>query len=147
MRSGQCWKQAYSDSGQGGGVYSVTGYSRCVYVTLLHHMDSWWGGKEKVKGHKYTMAGRLRLSRMNESVMEEGLKRGIVEMGDEMKGAMLNSPCLSWPTTLLPDGSSRPCPSGPKGTTPPLTSGPNFQVVLIQVTPKVHVDPLHVTPL
>jgi hypothetical protein len=50
------------------------------------------------------------------------------------------SPCLSWPTTLIPDGSSRPCPSGPKGTTPPHTSGPNFQVVLIQVTPKVHVD-------
>jgi len=62
-------------------------------------------------------------------------------------GAMLTSPCLSWPTTLIPDGSSRPCPSGPKGTTPPLTSGPNFQVVLIQVTPKVHVDPLHVLPL
>ncbi len=57
---------------------------------------------------------------------------------------MLTSPCLSWPTTLIPDGSSRPCPSGPKGTTPPHTSGPNFQVVLIQVTPKIHVDPLHV---
>jgi hypothetical protein len=59
-------------------------------------------------------------------------------------GAMLTSPCLSWPTTLIPDGSSRPCPSGPKGTstTPPHTRGPNFQVVLTQVTPKVHVDPL-----
>jgi hypothetical protein len=56
-------------------------------------------------------------------------------------GAMLTSPCLSWPRTLIPDGSSRPCPSGPKGTTPPHTRGPNFQVVLIQVTPKVHVDP------
>ncbi len=63
------------------------------------------------------------------------------------EGAMLTSPCLSWPTTLIPDGSSRPCPSGPKGTIPPHTSGPNFQVVLIQVTPKVHVDPLHVPPL
>ncbi len=62
-------------------------------------------------------------------------------------GAMLTSPCLSWPTTLIPDGSSRPCPSGPKGTTPPYTSGPNFQVVLIQVTPIVHFDPLHVLPL
>jgi len=34
------------------------------------------------------MAGRLRSLRMNESVMEEGLKRGIVEMGDEMKGLL-----------------------------------------------------------
>ena len=60
---------------------------------------------------------------------------------------MLTSPCLSCPTTVIPDGPSSPCPSGPKGTTPPRTSGPNFQVVLIQVTPKVHVDPLHVPPL
>ena len=41
-----------------------------------------------MKGHKYKMAGRLRSSRMNESVMEEGLKRGIVEMGDEVKGML-----------------------------------------------------------
>jgi len=34
------------------------------------------------------MAGRLRSSRMNESVNEEVLKRGIVEMGDEMKGLL-----------------------------------------------------------
>jgi hypothetical protein len=34
------------------------------------------------------MAGRLRSSRMNKSVIEEGLKRGIVEMGDEMKGLL-----------------------------------------------------------
>jgi hypothetical protein len=34
------------------------------------------------------MAGRLRSSRMNESVIEEGLKKGIVEMGDEMKGLL-----------------------------------------------------------
>jgi hypothetical protein len=60
-----------------------------VYVALLHHTDSWWGGKErKVKVHKYTMAGRRRSSRMNEGVIEEGLKRGIVEMGDEMKGLL-----------------------------------------------------------
>ena len=41
-----------------------------------------------MKGHKYAMAGRLRSSRMNESVIEEGLNRGIVEMGDEMKGLL-----------------------------------------------------------
>jgi len=46
------------------------------------------GAERKVKGHKYTMAGRLRSSRMNESVIEEGLKRGSVEMGDEMKGLL-----------------------------------------------------------
>jgi hypothetical protein len=34
------------------------------------------------------MAGRLRSSRMNEGVIEEGLRRGIVEMGDEMKGLL-----------------------------------------------------------
>jgi hypothetical protein len=34
------------------------------------------------------MAGRLRSSRMNDNVLEEGLKRGIVEMGDEMKGVL-----------------------------------------------------------
>jgi hypothetical protein len=38
-----------------------------------------------VKGKKYTMASRLRSSRMNEKVLEEGLNRGIVEMRDEMK--------------------------------------------------------------
>jgi hypothetical protein len=34
------------------------------------------------------MAGRLRSSRMNENVLEEGLKRGIVTMGDEMRGVL-----------------------------------------------------------
>ena len=34
------------------------------------------------------MAGRLRSSRMNENVLQEGLERGIVEMGDEMKGVL-----------------------------------------------------------
>ena len=34
------------------------------------------------------MAGRLRSSRMNEKVLQEGLERGIVEMGDEMKGVL-----------------------------------------------------------
>ena len=70
-----------------------------------------------------------------------------VSQHSKSEGAMLTSPCLSWPTTLIPDGTSRPCPSGPNGTTPPHTSGPNFHVVLIQVTPMVHVDPLHVPPL
>jgi hypothetical protein len=41
-----------------------------------------------VKGHKYTMAGRLSSSRMSESVIEVGLKRGIVEMGYEMNGLL-----------------------------------------------------------
>ncbi len=41
-----------------------------------------------MKGHKYTMAGRLGSSRMNESVIKEGLKKGIVEMGDEVKGLL-----------------------------------------------------------
>jgi hypothetical protein len=34
------------------------------------------------------MAGRLRSSRMSEGVIEEGLKRGIVEMGNEMRGLL-----------------------------------------------------------
>jgi len=34
------------------------------------------------------MAGRLRSSRMNENVLEEGLKKGMVEMRDEMKGLL-----------------------------------------------------------
>ncbi len=34
------------------------------------------------------MAGRLRSSRMSENVMEEVLKRGVVEMGDDMKGLL-----------------------------------------------------------
>jgi hypothetical protein len=34
------------------------------------------------------MAGRLRSSRMNENVLEEGLKRVIVDMGDEMRGVL-----------------------------------------------------------
>jgi hypothetical protein len=60
---------------------------------------------------------------------------------------MLTSPCLSCPSTVIPDGPSSPCPSGPNGSTRPPTSGPNFHVVLIQVTPVVHFDPLHVAPL
>jgi hypothetical protein len=62
-------------------------------------------------------------------------------------GAMLTSPCLSCPTTVIPDGPRSPCPSAPNGSTRPPTSGPNFHVVLIQVTPVVHFDPKHVTPL
>jgi hypothetical protein len=50
-------------------------------------------------------------------------------------GAILTSPCLSCPTTVIPDGPSSPCPSGPNGSTRPPTSGPNFHVVLIQVVP------------
>ena len=38
--------------------------------------------------HKYKMAGRLRSSRMNENVLDEGLKRGMVEMRDEMNGLL-----------------------------------------------------------
>ncbi len=34
------------------------------------------------------MAARLRSSRMNENVLEEGLKKGMVEMRDEMKGLL-----------------------------------------------------------
>jgi hypothetical protein len=34
------------------------------------------------------MAGRFRSSRMNENVMEEGMKRGMIEMKDEMKGLL-----------------------------------------------------------
>ena len=46
-----------------------------------------WSSREG-KGNKYTMAGRLRSSRMSENVMEEVLKRGVVEMGDDMKGLL-----------------------------------------------------------
>ena len=41
-----------------------------------------------MKGHKYAMAGRLRSSRMNESVMEEVLNRGVLEMGNDIKGLL-----------------------------------------------------------
>jgi len=34
------------------------------------------------------MAGRLRSWRMNESVMEEVLNRGVVEMGNDIKGLL-----------------------------------------------------------
>jgi hypothetical protein len=87
----------------------------------------------------------------SQSVVEEGEEEHFLCRGFSLRtaiyGAMLTSPCLSCPTTIIPDGPSSPCPSGPNGSTRPPTSGPNFHVVLIQVTPVVHLDPLHVTPL
>ncbi len=34
------------------------------------------------------MAGRLRSSRVNDNVLEEGLRKGMVEMKDGMKGLL-----------------------------------------------------------
>ncbi len=44
--------------------------------------------KEIVVRSKYIHNGRLRSSRMNDNVLEKGLRKGMVEMRDEMRGLL-----------------------------------------------------------
>jgi hypothetical protein len=56
------------------GPYTVyTGYTESL---------GWWAVVREKRHNTYAMAGRLRSSRMNEQVLEEGLRKGV----DELRG-------------------------------------------------------------